>query len=90
MMRRTKKLENIEWFSVEEKQPKELETILIMCDYIGRSSIGYYDGERYIIAESGMATRKKDIGCTHWAYMPLLFSNLKRNNNGEIEIIKEN
>ena len=88
-MENTLKIENIVWFSVQEKRPKEYETILIMCDCIGRSSVGYYDGEKYVIAETEIATRKKDIGCTHWAYMPLLFSNLKRDSDGNVKIIKE-
>ena len=60
----------INWVSVDDRQPDCFETVLIMCRYIGRPSVGYFDGEIWHIAEEGMTTKRKDIGCTHWAEMP--------------------
>lgn len=84
-MRKFRKIEEIKWFSVEEKSPKTFETILIMCDFVGRTSVGYFDGERFVIAEKGLGTRR-NIGCTYWAYLPLFYSDLQREENGQITI----
>ena len=66
--------EVIQWVSVDDKLPNEASddcrTVLIMCDYVGRPSVGYFDGDRWHIAETGITTRRKNIGITHWAEMP--------------------
>ena len=69
--------EMINWISVDDKLPTDFEdncrTVLIMCDYVGRPSVGYYDGDRWYIAETGMTTKRKNIGITHWAEMPKFY-----------------
>ena len=69
-----KNQEIILWIDVNEKLPNEIKddcrTVLIMCDYVGRPSVGYFDGDIWHIAETGITTRRRNIGCTHWAEMP--------------------
>ena len=66
--------ETITWIDANDKLPNEVEdncrTVLIMCDYVGRPSCGYFDGDRWYIAETGITTRRKNIGVTQWAEMP--------------------